>query len=261
MCLDSLLRQSCRDFLAAVIDDASPNQEAVECFAECRDKYSADKRFIFLQNEKNLGASGAINRAIEAVAGDVIMLLDADDTFPPNAVEAVTRCASAKPDRHLYFGDYTVGKEIISCRYLAMNNGGYLDKKKLADDYKLLGTTPFSREIWEKCGRFDEKTRMLNDRDFFLRILEFPEPVGAYIPEVIYHWNIDAGQKSSSCRRYQISLMFLRYFKFFYRNMSKWNFFKNLLIHTIAIPLDWLHLFPFFHRLHAAVFNRASSSA
>jgi glycosyltransferase involved in cell wall biosynthesis len=246
-CLNSIKKQSYRNFSVVVIDDSSSDNLSKNCFYRCKKEYSKDARFLFIENELNLGASEAVNRAIKASSGDLIMLLDADDTFPPSAIQSVKNVASEKPDRHIYFGDYLVSNEVISCKYIESEIHGYIDKKKLAEQYKLLGTSPFSREIWELCGGFNSKIKMLNDMDFFLRAIDSQKQIGAYIPEVIYNWNIAAGDKSTFCSRAQISMMFFKHIKFYLKNMGKKRLIKELFCNAIAIPLDKLHLFPIFH--------------
>lgn len=69
--IDSVLRQSFRDWQAIVVDDAGSIPASVPI----------DNRIILLRNQTNLGASASFNRGLEVAGGQVIAFLADDDCF------------------------------------------------------------------------------------------------------------------------------------------------------------------------------------
>ncbi len=54
-------------------------------------------RIHYLRRE-NAGAAEAFNRGLEAARGDFVVVLDADDAFEPERIEALSELATARPD-------------------------------------------------------------------------------------------------------------------------------------------------------------------
>jgi glycosyltransferase involved in cell wall biosynthesis len=247
--LMSLEQQTCQEFSVVVIDDASSDEVSKKCFSQCKRRYIGNKKFTFMDNLKNMGATATINRAIENCTGQLIMLLDADDTLPVNTVKIIRKAFLHYPDTDLFFGDYLRNGQLISCVQLS-NAAGYLDFKKLASSFKLLGTTPFTRQLWLKCGKFNPKIRINYDLDFFLRGVSTHGFSGRYVPHVIYKWDMEQGGMSTGCPRYRLSFMFFRHIKFFKENMNLTLFIKQLFFNFIAIPLDFCGIFRLIHPIY-----------
>lgn len=81
--LDSVLAQSWRNLEVLVVDDASTDQTA----ALVQAYQGRDGRVRLLQNEQNLGAYGARNRAAREATGDFITVHDSDDWSHPQKLE------------------------------------------------------------------------------------------------------------------------------------------------------------------------------
>ena len=85
--LDSVLRQTLREWELIIVDDASPEsiEDIVETFAG-----SAPQRPVrLIKHETNLGLGGARNSGITAANGVHIAFLDHDDIWLPNHLELV----------------------------------------------------------------------------------------------------------------------------------------------------------------------------
>ena len=85
-CLDSLKKQTLKDFEAICVNDASTDNSL-----EILEKYAHnDKRFVIINNDVNVGLTKSRRRAIENAGGEYVTLLDADDFLSCNALsEAV----------------------------------------------------------------------------------------------------------------------------------------------------------------------------
>lgn len=73
-CVDSILKQTARNFELILVDDGSPDGSPDICDAYAK----ADARVRVIHQE-NRGVSAARNVGIHAAAGDYILLLDSDD--------------------------------------------------------------------------------------------------------------------------------------------------------------------------------------
>ena len=83
-CLDSVAEQTFSDFECLCVDDESADETA-----EIVKEYAAkDKRFRLI-SQANGGCSLARNRGIDEAKGEYIALLDQDDVFHPQALEAL----------------------------------------------------------------------------------------------------------------------------------------------------------------------------
>ncbi len=73
-CLNSVLRNSYKDYELILVDDGSTDKsiEVIEGFLK------KDKRIKLLRNHKNLGAAASRNRAIKKASGKYIVFLDND---------------------------------------------------------------------------------------------------------------------------------------------------------------------------------------
>ena len=113
--LDSILAQSHKVDEIIVCDDAS-SDNTKEILEEYKNKYP-DLLFIYYNN-KNLGPTKNIEKAIEACTGDIILLTDQDDYWETNKVETIFKWFVANPTMN---GVFTSGS--------SMNSNGEIDNK------------------------------------------------------------------------------------------------------------------------------------
>ena len=74
-CVDSLLRQTCRDFEIVLVDDGSTDASGAMC-----DRYAADHPgHIRVIHKENGGLSSARNAGIDAARGEFVIFPDPDD--------------------------------------------------------------------------------------------------------------------------------------------------------------------------------------
>lgn len=85
--IDSALNQTLQNIEVIVVDDASSDNtvEIVQSFS--------DPRLKLLVNERNLGAGGARNRALNAATGKWVAVLDSDDWFAAERLERLVELA------------------------------------------------------------------------------------------------------------------------------------------------------------------------
>jgi len=80
--IESTLNQTYDDFDFLIIDDASPDAQVVKCI-----KSYKDSRIKLVVNEKNLGVSNTINKALTIIQTPYIVRSDQDDISLPDRVQ------------------------------------------------------------------------------------------------------------------------------------------------------------------------------
>ncbi len=88
--LDSLLRQTYRDFQAICIDDASTD----ESLSILQEYERLDHRIKVIHLDRNGGQAHARNEGLKIADGELICMLDADDWLADDALELSVECFS-----------------------------------------------------------------------------------------------------------------------------------------------------------------------
>ena len=88
--VESALGQTVPPFEVVVYDDGSTDGtgDALRPYGD---------RIHYLRRE-NAGAAAAFDGGVEAASGDFVVVLDADDVFEPERIEALSELATARPD-------------------------------------------------------------------------------------------------------------------------------------------------------------------
>ena len=88
--VESALNQTLPPFEIVVYDDGSTDgtDDVLRLYGD---------RIRYFRRE-NAGAAEAFNRGLEAARGDFVVVLDADDAFEPERIEALSELATARPD-------------------------------------------------------------------------------------------------------------------------------------------------------------------
>lgn len=170
--LDSLTRQTLRDFEVVVVEDGS----AIPC-REVVGKY-ADRLTIHYYNKENSGPGQTRNYGVERANGEYMLILDSDCIIPEDYLEAVeaelrTKKADAfgGPDRaHHSFSD--VQKAINYAMTSFFTTGGIRGgKKKLDKFYPRSFNMGIRKDVYQALGGFS-KMRFGEDIDFSIRIFK-----------------------------------------------------------------------------------------
>lgn len=177
--LNSVLAQTFADWEIVLVDDGSTDATAAvaACFTDSRIRY------IF---QENRGLSGARNTGIAAAQGELIALLDADDTWEPEFL--ATMCAALNSDP-------SAGAAYCGFRYMDGNGQPLpasvcrvVPPEQFRDElfkgsWLSACTVVVRRAIYQQAGPFDERLRACEDYDMWLRISQQHRFVG--LPRVL----------------------------------------------------------------------------
>jgi glycosyltransferase involved in cell wall biosynthesis len=170
--LDSILRQTFRDFEFIVINDGSTDATA-ENLAACA---ARDRRLRVLTLPGNRGIVAALNSGLDAARGEFIARMDADDIALPERLERQVGFLDAHPD-HVLVGSScsfvdSAGK--VTFRDTYWREVAHWELNWIAHFFTaMLHPTAMFRgaPVRDNGLRYEERCRHAEDMDFFARLL------------------------------------------------------------------------------------------
>lgn len=179
--VDSVLRQTFRDFELIVVDDGSTDNTA-----DIMRPFLNDPRILYIQ-QANRGRSAARNRAISIARGDYIAFLDSDDSYLPGKLESQVACMDRRVDVDMVYTSATcvneAGEALHVQVYRAEREGDIYDQIAFFQPLTItLPTVMVRRAVLEQVGGFDVEMERFEDTDMWRRIAK-SHRIGA-MPEV-----------------------------------------------------------------------------
>jgi glycosyltransferase involved in cell wall biosynthesis len=163
----SVLAQSYTDLELVIVDDGSTDGT----HRIAADWAARDPRIVLVRKE-NGGISTARNRAMAVASGELFALLDSDDIWEPEFLQAQVDVLRDRPDVDLvtangwYLGSRLDGRLIRPWPDPRPDPDlGHI----LGDEYAIFIMTVFRRRVYETIGGFDETCRTNEDYDYWLR--------------------------------------------------------------------------------------------
>jgi glycosyltransferase involved in cell wall biosynthesis len=171
--IDSVLHQTRINLIneIVVVDDGSKDNSKEKVLKKVEENNKV--KYIYQENK---GLAGARNTAIRNTSGDYIAILDGDDLWMENKIETIDRYIKEHPNVGLFYSNaykYLYQKEkLLPLRV----NKYYCDQPNLLPIFLSKGgpivpsSVIIKRECFETLGIFDERFRMAEDTDMWLRI-------------------------------------------------------------------------------------------
>src|SRR5215468_10441642 len=126
---------------------------------------------IVLLQDRRRGLYDAINMGIEHASGDVIGLLNSDDTYASGALRAVERAFVLNPRADVVCGAAELfNADSILARYNAHGDLA-LDSHAALVGACIINARFFRRRVFERCGLFSLEFPLVADREFLVRTL------------------------------------------------------------------------------------------
>ncbi len=171
--IESVLKQTFRDFELIVVDDGSTDNTP----------NIAAKYPLTLIRQPNRGVAAARNMGIKVARGKIIALLDSDDVWTKEKLQIHYDFFQNNPDYLIHQTD-----EVWIRNGKHLNKKAYHQKKQgyiFAESCRLCLISPsavaIKKELFEEVGLFDESYEVCEDYELWLRITK-KYPVG-YSPK------------------------------------------------------------------------------
>ena len=185
--VDSVLAQTFSDFEVIVVNDGSPDTEALE---QALERYPSKLRYI---KQANQGAAAARNTGIKAARGELVAFLDADDTWLPEFLKKQCDLLQRTHADFVYADALLTGNSPLAGRTFMQvqpSRGEVTAASLLSVRVTVLTSAVLARkEPIIAVGLFDETLRRGHDFELWLRLAKQGIRF-AYQREVLAHHRI-----------------------------------------------------------------------
>lgn len=168
--LDSVRRQTFRDFELIVVDDGSTDDSL--CIAEDTLEKSGIDCQLICQN--NAGVSTARNNGFAASHGDYICFLDADDWWAFSFLERMDWLIREYPEAGIYGTNYYYVKNGKPSVGVTTAETGYIDYCKVYAERLQMplwtGATCIQKRVFHEMGGFDPGLRLGEDFCLWIQV-------------------------------------------------------------------------------------------
>jgi glycosyltransferase involved in cell wall biosynthesis len=160
-------------------------------------------RITFIRKE-NGGVASAYNTLARAASGDFFTIIDPDDTYEPERLEALAELAVARPDLDILTTDawVEVAGERVERYYTGENRFETDDqRRRMLETNFVFGLAALRRERVLALGGFDESIVSTSDWDVFIRLVLDGARAGM-VDEPLATYRLREGSLTSSRPRY-----------------------------------------------------------
>jgi len=195
--VESILRQSYRNFRFLIIEDASTDGTA----QQLREYASRDSRVELLCLERNVGQTAALNIGLRHADSPWIARMDADDFSPPERLEAQMKALAGHPEvacvGTAVWEFHNEPERIHEVKRRPAEHEG-IWRAALHGSGLIHGSVVINRQAVLDAGGYDERYRFAADRDLFVRFLKSNRAMN--LPEPLLGIRRHGGQDSFSLR-------------------------------------------------------------
>jgi glycosyltransferase involved in cell wall biosynthesis len=181
--IDSALSQTHSDREIVVVDDGS-----TDATAEVVSSYGQQVRYL---RKENAGKAAALNCGISTSSGDVIIVLDDDDFFPPWTLQNHAAALERNPSAEFSYGRFARFRgntppalsDLQDMEFVPQRDPRRLAVKLMENCFLPNPTWAVRRTALLKVGPYDESLRYSEDYDMILRLAK--ENEGVFVDNVV----------------------------------------------------------------------------
>ncbi len=244
-CVRSILNQEYKDLECIVVDDGSKDSTG-----EILDHIAKEDDRLVVIHKENGGVSRARNTAIEAVKGQYVQFLDADDWIPTDSTKLLVR-AMEENDADLTVGYFyrVVGNNVAlqgsidSNQLLSLQEYAQLMMVTPADYYYgVLWNKLYKADIFQKYQlKMDENVKFAEDFIFNLEYLLHVHKIIPLKAPVYYYVKTEGSlvsQGMSLTKLYQMKTNVFTYYNDFYKNVLNEEEYRKDRIQIASFLID-----------------------
>lgn len=207
-CLQSVLEQDYPHIELIVSDDASKDNTLKVVKDWVENNKNRFHRTEIISSSTNQGIPSNYNRGLRATKGEFIKFIGGDDVLLPNALSDVARFFQKKPQSSVCvtlvkpFGDLESFKRVETIPdkkwHNLFNKNSTIQFRALSSHCFIPGPCLFfKRNIFEKCGFFDERIKRFEDWPFLLKLTRQGVKLD-FLPEITVKWRIHGDSVSNT---------------------------------------------------------------
>lgn len=166
--IESVLRQTYNSIEYVIIDGASKDRtlEIIESYQEQYQlRYGCSIRVI---SEPDKGIYDAMNKGIALAKGEMIGIINSDDSYEPNAIETVISYMS-EAKMQICYGAIRIF-EGNTMEKICLLSHEFLERRMIAHPGCFV-----TKSVYNKYGLFNTKYKSSADYEFLLRILKYDD--------------------------------------------------------------------------------------
>jgi Glycosyl transferase family 2 len=195
------------DAVSSALAQTRPAHEVIVCddgsTDDIEDALAPYGDRIVVVRQENRGEAAAKNAAARAASGDFVAILDADDVYLPERLEALAELAAARPDLDILTTDayLELNGEVLRRCY----TGGFHfvtddQRRGILEDNFIFGHAAVRRERLLSVGGFDESILWATDWECWIRMILDGSRAGL-VAEPLARYRVQAGSLSSQRMR------------------------------------------------------------
>lgn len=152
-------------------------------------------------SEPDTGMYAALNKGLKRASGDLICILNSDDTIPPGAFACARRALAGAPTLDMISGPVEmVNLSAEGERRVTIVDASQfltLREQDIGPGITLTNGRYLTRRLVERVGLFDERYKMVSDKDYLLRVL-LTKPHNVCVSQPLYSYGVHEGSLTFS---------------------------------------------------------------
>ncbi|WP_299315653.1 glycosyltransferase [uncultured Aquimarina sp.] len=166
----SVLNQTYKNYEIIIVDDGSKDDSLKKV-----NKFLKNHKEIKVKilSQENKGVSSARNKGLKESQGELVALLDSDDSWCSNKLEEQINIMN----KYQHIGMLATNRNGEYYNSFFFRKFGILvpisSKMLMYKNFMITPTVIFKREILNKIGYFDEELKYAEDWNYFIRITQF----------------------------------------------------------------------------------------
>lgn len=240
--IESVIRQSYRDWELIIVDDNNPvSKDRIATAKIVENAMSSDYRIHYIQHPRNLNGATARNTGLKAAKGEYISFLDSDDEYMQDRLE---KCLKALNDLGPECAGVFTGCEFrrhgkTYLNYKGVKSGRHLVETLAGNFMFCTGSNLFVRHsVIKELNGFDESFLRHQDYEFLVRLFDKYSLVA--IPEILVIKNNENFNVPQVEKMIAIKQQYLNKYKYLIEGLPDEDI--KFIYHTNAVAIGELAL-------------------